>query len=57
MKVEGMILDILKAFVKISYWGLIFNLQQCGISGNKVSLYDFLNDRKQGVVLNSKLLA
>ena len=54
-KVRGVFLDISKAFDKVWHDGLIFKLQENGISGNfyKV-LKHFLTTRKQRVVLNGQ---
>ena len=57
LKVRGVFLDISKAFNRVWLEGLIYKLQQNGISGELLNiLVDFLNNRKQRVVLNiSKL--
>ena len=48
-------LDISKAFNKVWQEGLIYKLQQNGISGELLNiLVDFLNNRKQSVVLNGQ---
>ena len=54
-EVRGVLLDISKAFDKVWHDGLIFKLQENGISGNllKVLKY-FLANRKQRAVLNGK---
>ena len=55
-EVRSVFLDISKAFDKVWRKGLIFKLKQNGISGNLLStLTDFLNFRKQRVVLNGPL--
>ena len=51
-EVRGVFLDISKAFDKIWHDGLIFKLQENGISGNLKVLKHFLTNRKQRVVLN-----
>ena len=46
-------MDISKAFDKVWHDGLIFKLEQNGISGNLLKLFhNYLKDRKQRVVLN-----
>ena len=54
--VRGVFLDISKALDKVWHDGIIFNLEQNGISGklNKL-LHDFLVNRKQRVVLNGQV--
>ena len=53
LEVRGVFLDISKAFDKVWHDGLIYKLQQNGISGELLNiLVDFLNNRKQRVVLN-----
>ena len=53
LEVRSGFLDISKAFDKMWHDGIIFKLTQNSISGNLLNLLrDFLNDRKQGVVLN-----
>ena len=55
-EVRSVFLDISEAFDKVWRKGLIFKLKQNGISGNLLStLADFLNFRKQRVVLNGQL--
>ena len=50
---RGVILDISKAFDKVWHEGLIYKVQQNGISGELLNiLIDFLNNRKQRVVLS-----
>jgi hypothetical protein len=47
--------DISKAFDKVWHRGLIFKLNQLGITGKLLEwLKDYLSDRKQRVVINSK---
>ena len=47
---KGVFLDISKAFDKVWHEGLIYKLQQNGISGKLLNiLVDFLNNRKQRV--------
>ena len=51
-EVRGVFLDISKAFDKVWHDGLIFKLQENGISGNLLKvLKHFLTNRKQRVVL------
>ena len=53
LEVRGVILDISKAFDKVWHEGLIYKVQQNGISGELLNiLIDFLNNRKQRVVLS-----
>ena len=55
--VRAVFLDISKAFDKVLHDGLIFKLQENGISGNLLKvLKHFLTNRKQRVVLNGNLL-
>ena len=55
LEVRGVFLDISKAFDKVWHEGLIYKLQQNGISGELLNiLVDFLNNRKQRVVLNGQ---
>ena len=57
LKFRGIFLDISKAFDKVWYWGLIFELKQNGIFGNLLNLLcDFLRNRKQRVLLNGQVL-
>ena len=52
-EVRGAFLDISKAFDKVWHDGLIFKLQENGISGNLLKvLKHFLSNRKQNIVLN-----
>ena len=54
-EVRGVFLDISKAFDKVWHEGLIFKLEQNGISGKLLRLIkDFLSNRKQRVVLNGQ---
>ena len=53
LEVRTVFLDISKAFEKVWHDGLIFKLQQNGISGNILKLFqNYLSNRKQRVVLN-----
>ena len=55
LEVKGVFLDISKAFNKIWHKGLIYKLQQNGISGELLNiLIDYLNRKKQKVVLNGQ---
>ena len=52
-EVRAVFLDISKAFDKVWHEGLIFKLQQNGISGNLLRLLrNYLTNRKQRVVIN-----
>ena len=52
-EVRTVFLDISKAFDKVWHDGLIFKLEQNGISGNLLKLFqNYLSNRKQRVVLN-----
>ena len=54
-EVRGVFLDISKAFDSVWHEGLLFKLQQSGISGELITLIkDFLSSRKQTVVLNGQ---
>ena len=54
-EVRGVFLDISKAFDRVWYEGLLFKLQQNGISGELIALIkDFLSCRKQRVLLNGQ---
>ena len=53
LEVRAVLLDISKAFDKVWHDGLIFKLEQNGISGNLLRLLlNYLDDRKQRVVIN-----
>ena len=53
---RGVFLDISKAFDKVWHDGIIFKLEQNGISGKlRKLLHDFLANRKQRVVLNGQV--
>ena len=55
LEVRGVFLDISKAFDKLCHEGLIYKLQQNGISGELLNiLIDYLNSKKQKVVLNGQ---
>ena len=55
LDVRGVFLDISKAFDKVWHEGLLFKLEQHGLSGNFLSLVrNFLVDRQQRVVLNGQ---
>ena len=55
LEVRGVFLDISKAFDKLCHEGLIYKLQQNGISGELLNiLIDFQNNRKQRVVFNDQ---
>ena len=46
-----------KAFDKVWYEGLIFKLEQNGVTGNLLKLFEnYLKDREQRVVLNGTYL-
>ena len=54
-EVRGVFLDISKAFDKVWHDGVIFKLQENGISSNLLNvLKHFLTNRKQRVVLNGQ---
>ena len=54
-EVRGVFLDFSKAFDKVWHDGLVFKLQENGISGNLLKdLKHFLTNRKQRVVLNGQ---
>ena len=54
-EVRGVFRDISKAFDKVWHNGIIYKLKQNGVSGNLLNLiFDFLNARKQRVVLNGQ---
>ena len=53
LEVRAVFLDISEAFDKVWHDGLIFKLEQNGISGNLLKLFqNYLSSRKQRVVLN-----
>ena len=53
LEVRAVFLDISKAFDKVWHDGLIFKLDQNGISGNLLRLLqNYLDDRKQRVAIN-----
>ena len=55
LEVRGVFVDISKAFDKLCHEGLIYKLQQNGISGELLNiLIDFRNNRKQRVVFNDQ---
>ena len=55
LEVRGVFLHISKAFDKVWHEGLIYKLQQKGVSGELLNiLIDFLNNKKQRVVLNGQ---
>ena len=55
LEVRGVFLGLSKAFDKVWHEGLIYKLQQNGISGELLNIQiDFLNNRKQIVVLNGR---
>ena len=55
LEVWGVFLDISKAFDKLCHKGLIYKLQQNGISGELLNIViDFRNNRKQRVVFNDQ---
>ena len=52
-EVRAVFLDISKAFDKVWHEGLIFKLEQNGISGSLLKLFhNYLNNRRQRVALN-----
>ena len=54
-EVSGIFRVISKAFDKVWYKGLIFNLKQNGVAGDLLNiLIDFLKEKKQRVVLNDQ---
>ena len=54
-EVRSVFLDIFKAFDKVWHEGIIFKLQQNGISDDLLNiLSDFLRNRKQRVTLNGQ---
>ena len=53
LEVRAVFLDISKAFEKVWHEGLLFKLQQNGVTGKLHDLFkDYLSNRKQRVVLN-----
>ena len=55
LEVRGVFVDISKAFDKLCHEGLIYKLQQNGISGELLNIViDFRNNRKQRVVFNDQ---
>ena len=55
LEVRGVFLDISTAFDKVWHEGLIYKLQQNGISGELLNiLIDFLNSRRYRAVLNDQ---
>ena len=55
LEVRSVFLDISKAFDKVWHEGIIFKLQQNGISDDLLNiLSDFLRNRKQRVTLNGQ---
>ena len=55
LEVRSVLLDISKAFDKVWHDDIFFKLTQNGISENLLNLlHDFLNERKQRVVLNGQ---
>ena len=53
LEIRAAFLDISKAFDKAWHDGLLFKLNQNGISGSLLKLFeDYLHERKQRVVLN-----
>ena len=55
LEVRSVLLDISKAFDKVWHDDIFFKLTRNGISENLLNLlHDFLNERKQRVVLNGQ---
>ena len=55
LEVRSIFLVIAKAFDKVWHYGIIFKLTQNGTPGNLLNLLrDFLNERKQPVILNAQ---
>ena len=55
LEVRGVCLDLPKAFDKVWYGGLLYNLRRMGICGEYLGQIDsFLSDRFQSVVLNGQ---
>ena len=58
LEVRGVFLDISEAFDKVWQNGVIFKLEQNGISGDLLNiLIDFLSNRKKRVVVNGQFSA
>ena len=58
IEVRSVFLDISKAFDNVWHDGVIFKLEQNGISGKLLNiLIDFLSNRQQRVVLNAQVSA
>ena len=58
LEVKIVFLNISKAFDKVWHDGVIFKLEQNGISGDLLNIFiDFLSNRKQKVVLNGQVSA
>ena len=58
VEVRSVFLDICKAFDNVWHDGIIFKLEQNGISGKLLNiLIDFLSNRQQRVVLNAQVSA
>ena len=56
--VRSVFLDISKVFDKVWHSGVIFKLEQNGISGDLLNiLIDFFSNREQRVVLNDQISA
>ena len=56
LAVRSVFLDISKAFDKVWHEGLIFKLEQNGISGSLLNFFNnYLSNRKQRVVLNGEV--
>ena len=55
LEVRSIFLDIVKVFDKVWHDGIFFKLTENSISGNLLNLLRyFLNERKQGVILNGQ---
>ena len=58
LEVRSVFLNISKAFDKVWHDGIVFQLTQDGMSGNLLQpLRNFLNERKQWVVLNGQFFS
>ena len=58
LEVRSVFLNISKAFDKVWHDGIVFQLTQNGMSGNLLQpLRNFLNERKQWVVLNGQFFS